>query len=118
MILLLIALKDDIYNRINYEINDIARENSLCLKEYKENQCEVDTRIPALEDFCNQKEKCFLRNGLLEIGKTKTTITVLIEIINEIFEKLTWNSIFGLAVMYICLITTFKFIIQMGKTEK
>ena len=118
MIIVIFILKEDITNRINYEIKDIERNNILCIKEYNENKCDPETRIPALEYFCNEKEKCFLRDSELEIGKTRTTITVLIEIINEIFEKLTWNSIFGLVIVYFCFIVSFSFIIHIGKSIK
>jgi hypothetical protein len=114
----LLTVKEDISNRINNEILEVERNNAICLKEYKDNKCDPETRIPVLENFCNDKEKCFLRNSQLEIGKTRTTITILIEIINEIFERLSWFSFFGMTLMYFCLMATFKMIIHLGKTSK
>ena len=118
MLLVIWTIKEDVENRINIEFLEIERNNAICLKEYKENQCEPENRIPVLENFCNEKEKCFHRNAHTEIGKTRTTITVLIEIINEIFARLTWSSLFGLILVYVSIITTFKLIMQIGKTSK
>lgn len=118
MLLVIWTIKEDVENRINIEFLEIERNNAICLKEYKENQCEPESRIPVLENFCNEKEKCFNRNPHTEIAKTRTTIIVFIEIINEIFTRLTWNSLFGLILVYILIISTFKLIIQIGKTSK
>lgn len=118
MILIIFSMKEDITNRINNEMQEIERKNMLCLKEYEENQCHPEMRIPALEDFCNENEKCFSRNAVLEIGKTRTTVIILVEIINEIFEKLNWKSMLGLCLFYLCLINSFSFIIKIGKNLK
>lgn len=110
-----LTLKEDLTNRLQYEIKDFERKKQICIEEYYKNECEPEKRVPFLIDYCVEREKCLKSNAELEIGKTRTTFIVFIEIINEISEKLSWNSLFLIFLVYFSLISTFLLFL---KTQK
>lgn len=101
------TLKEDLANRLQYEIKDFERKKQICIEEYYKNECEPEKRVPFLIDYCNEREKCLNSNAELEIGKTRTTFSVFVEIINEIADKLSWNSLFLIFLVYFSLVSTF-----------
>lgn len=95
------SLYSDVKNRINYEKLKNEHEIKICLKDYNENLCEKETRIPALEEFCIEKQRCFERNHLIEIGLTKASVHIFAEILNEFFNTITLKALFGSIILYL-----------------
>lgn len=50
---------NDLHIRYDIEVEDQKIEQRKCMKDYYENRCHQLTRIPELEKFCLEKEKCF-----------------------------------------------------------
>lgn len=115
LILIVFTLKEDITNRINYEIHDMKRKTEICIEEYYKYECQPETRVPQLVALCQEKEKCFTSNPEIEIGKTRTVLLVFIDIINEIFGKISWNSLFGLLIVYFSFVLTIFLFIKINK---
>lgn len=97
MLSVLIALSyiifDDVTNKLNSEIQFEAARINQCQKDYEENNCESNKRLPALEEYCQEKDKCRFENPRSVVMKS-TAITVLVaEVINGFINTLEVKSL-------------------------
>lgn len=78
---------------LKYEFyqTEILSENQLCSKQYTDNKCHPDTRVPAMDGFCVEWEKCMFRDPSA-VASTKITAAVLSEILESFFSNLSYKS--------------------------
>ena len=63
-----------------------------CEKDYKNNKCDPDIRKPALEDFCNELEKCLRENYYQNICTSKLCAQLLAEVLNTFVGCLEFKT--------------------------
>ena len=68
-------------------------EITKCTKDYSENRCSPSERVKALEDYCNEKDKCMSRDPSNVNKSLNVMAKLLAEIINDFFEPLTYKTI-------------------------
>lgn len=71
---------------------EIHRETSECRRKYIENNCDIDKRIRALDDFCNELIACMNKDPSKEVLKTHIIAEVLSGNINTFAKDLHWKS--------------------------
>ncbi|KAJ1969297.1 hypothetical protein H4R35_006179 [Dimargaris xerosporica] len=80
-----VDLKADEYS------GEILQEMSLCTKNYIENRCSPETRVPAMEKACATWENCMNRDPKI-IGRAKVSAETFAEIINSFIEPISYKT--------------------------
>jgi hypothetical protein len=71
--------------------SEIWVEISLCAKNYRENRCDPDTRVPAMETACGNWETCMNRDPK-KLARASVTVKTFATIINSFFEEFSYKS--------------------------
>ncbi|KAJ4310405.1 hypothetical protein N0V94_008462 [Neodidymelliopsis sp. IMI 364377] len=78
--------------------SEIWVEISLCAKNYRENRCDPDTRVPAMETACGNWETCMNRDPK-KLARASVTVKTFATIINSFFEEFSYKSMIFLAIL-------------------
>ena len=90
------TIVNDINERALIESSEIFAEMAACAHEFKENKCERDTRVPAMETVCNSWEKCMQRDPL-KVGRSRLSAGMFAEIFNGFVEPISMKAIVRIA---------------------
>eukprot|EP00455_Lapot_gusevi_P056613 TRINITY_DN9447_c0_g1_i1.p1 TRINITY_DN9447_c0_g1~~TRINITY_DN9447_c0_g1_i1.p1 ORF type:complete len:225 (-),score=48.19 TRINITY_DN9447_c0_g1_i1:19-693(-) len=71
---------------------EAMNEISLCRKNYLENRCQPETRVPAMALTCTVWESCMNRDPSV-VARTKVSAQTLAEIVNSFCNHLSYQSI-------------------------
>lgn len=63
----------------------------MCSKEYLENRCAPNTRVPAMEKACVAWEKCMNRDPTV-VGRARVSAETFAEIINSFIEPISYKT--------------------------
>ena len=74
------------------ESSEILAEMAVCAREFKENKCERDSRVPAMETVCNNWEKCMQRDPY-KVGRSRLSASMFAEIVNSFIEPISLKAI-------------------------
>ena len=85
------TISNDITERAMMESSDILAEMAVCAREFKENRCERDTRVPAMETVCNNWEKCMQRDPY-KVGRSRLSAGMFAEIVNSFIEPISLKA--------------------------
>lgn len=66
-------------------------EIAQCAKNYRENRCEPETRVPAMEMACGNWETCMSRDPN-KLARASVTVKTFASIINSFFEEFSYKS--------------------------
>lgn len=86
------TISNDITERAMMESSDILAEMAVCAREFKENKCERDSRVPAMETVCNNWEKCMQRDPY-KVGRSRLSAGMFAEIVNSFIEPISLKAI-------------------------
>ncbi|KAL9130228.1 MAG: hypothetical protein Q9217_001521 [Psora testacea] len=86
------TIRHDIDERAMMESSEILAEMAVCAREFKENKCERDTRVPAMESVCNGWEKCMARDPYM-VGRSRLSAGMFAEIFNSFIEPISIKAI-------------------------
>lgn len=78
----------------------VIQENTDCRRHYSDNRCLPDTRVPAMQQQCQEWEKCMHRDTKA-IAATKISATVLAEILDTFVQTLSYKTILFIVVMLV-----------------
>jgi len=82
----------DIEERAMMESSEILAEMAACAHEFKDNRCDRDSRVPAMEAVCNNWEKCMQRDPL-KVGRSRLSAGMFAEIFNGFIEPISLKAI-------------------------
>ena len=71
--------------------SEIMVEIAQCAKNYRENRCEPDTRVPAMVMACGNWETCMSRDPQ-KLARASVTVRACARIINSFFEEFSYKS--------------------------
>ena len=86
------TIRNDIDERAIMESSEILAEMAVCAREFKDNKCERDTRVPAMESVCNGWEKCMARDPY-KVGRSRLSAGMFAEIFNSFIEPISVKAI-------------------------
>src|SRR5271169_4815983 len=72
-------------------MEEILQEMAVCSKEYLENRCAPNTRVPAMEKACVAWEKCMNRDPTV-VGRARVSAETFAEIINSFIEPISYKT--------------------------
>lgn len=70
---------------------EILQEISQCSRDYIENRCAPDMRVPAMEMRCIAWEKCMNRDPS-QVGRARVSAETFAEIINSFIEPISYKT--------------------------
>ena len=85
------TIRNDIDERAMMESSEILAEMAVCAREFKENRCERDSRVPAMETVCHNWEKCMQRDPL-KVGRSRLSAGMFAEIFNSFIEPISMKA--------------------------
>lgn len=93
-------MMNDLYIRYDLEVEDFKVEQKNCMREYYENRCHFETRVPAIERFCLEKEKCLNKNPE-KIGISSFLLAKISgQFFMSFFEQFDWKSLVFFSCLY------------------
>lgn len=87
----LLAIRSDVIKASEDVSADILAEMAVCARNYVENRCTGDKRLPALEVVCDNWERCMNRDPA-KVGKAKVSAQTLAEIVNGFIEPISFKA--------------------------
>jgi len=86
------TIKSDVDEKAREAAHEIMAEMVGCTREYKDNKCDSNTRVPALEVVCNNWEKCMKQDPSL-VGRASVSAYTFAGVLNSFFEPLHWKTV-------------------------
>ncbi|MCJ1339100.1 hypothetical protein MMC09_004389 [Bachmanniomyces sp. S44760] len=85
-------------------------EMASCAREFTDNRCDRDTRVPAMEIVCDNWERC-MRKDPKAVGRAKVSASTFAEIFNGFIEPISYKAmVFSLVLVFGCVaISNFAF---------
>lgn len=102
------AIRADIDVRAQEEISKAHSVIAECAKNYLENRCKHDTRLPALNEACNNWDVCMNRDAA-QLGRAKVGAFTFGEILTNFFEPVSYKAVvcpytlFSVPLNYLCI---------------
>ncbi|KAI5848145.1 Di-sulfide bridge nucleocytoplasmic transport domain-containing protein [Tricharina praecox] len=94
------VVQQDMAHRVYEAAESVSLHIAECTKNYLQNRCAPDTRVPATEAACAMWEKCMAQDPA-KVGRAKVSAATIAEILNGFVNELHWKTIglFALVVM-------------------
>jgi hypothetical protein len=86
-----LTVRRDVQIKVDEQLGSIMTEISLCSKQYVENRCSPELRVPAMEKACLTWEGCMKRDPSV-IGRAKLSAETFAEIINGFIEPISYKT--------------------------
>ena len=92
------TIKRDVDIKVEGEMSATLAEIAQCSRQYLENRCQPETRVPAMEKACLAWEACMARDPKV-IGRAKVSAITFAEIINSFVEPISFKTMFFVSVI-------------------
>ena len=86
-----LTVRRDVQIKVDEQLAGVMGEITLCSKQYVENRCSPDLRVPAMEKACLAWEACMRRDPSV-IGRAKLSAETFAEIINGFIEPISYKT--------------------------
>lgn len=100
------AIRNDVSLKMTLEANSLLVEIALCRRAYKENNCDPNERVPALETMCQNWEKCMSQDpdsiGNRSLIGAHTVGMILNSLIEPLGLKVLSVFAFFIVVIFAC----------------
>lgn len=92
------TIKRDVDIKVEGEMSATLAEIAQCSRQYLENRCQPETRVPAMEKACLAWESCMARDPKV-IGRAKVSAITFAEIINSFVEPISFKTMLFVSVI-------------------
>ncbi|EME41143.1 hypothetical protein DOTSEDRAFT_176120 [Dothistroma septosporum NZE10] len=100
------AVQGDVDKKSHEAMIDIMAEMAVCAKNYRDNNCDPDKRVPALDTVCENWNKC-MNQDPSKVGRARVSAHTFAEIFNSFVEPISWKAmIFTALIVFGCFATT------------
>ena len=93
-----LTVKRDVDIKVENQMTEILNEIAHCSKQYIENRCHPETRVPAMEKACMAWEVCMNRDPAV-VGRAKVSAITFAEILNSFVEPISIKTMMFFVVM-------------------
>ena len=96
------AVLGDVQTKQDEASAEVMAQMAQCARDYQENRCDPATRMNALEQYCNEKERCLKRDPR-KVGRAKVSAHTFAEIFNSFVEPISYKAmLFTLVMIFGC----------------
>ncbi|KAJ2238385.1 hypothetical protein H4R99_000110 [Coemansia sp. RSA 1722] len=88
---ILLTIQRDINAKVQEYAGVVSQEILSCSKQYVDNRCDPDMRVPAMEPYCNAWETC-MQQDPKKVGRAKVSAETLAGIVNGFIEPLSFKT--------------------------
>jgi hypothetical protein len=85
------AIKADVDKAAQESIARASDEIGQCARDYVDNRCGYDQRVPSLKHICSDWEVCMGRDAN-QVGRARVSASVLAGIINNFVEPISYKA--------------------------
>lgn len=85
------SIRSDVYMKAQEEAAKIMVEIQICLHDYTQNQCGMNTRVPAMQMQCEKWEACMKRDPD-KVGLARVSSHTFAEIFNSFIEPISYKA--------------------------
>ena len=96
----IMTIQADVNKKVEEYSAEILAEISTCSKDYLENRCSPDQRVPAMQLACQAWERCMERDPA-KVGRARVSAETFAEIVNSLIEPISYKT------MVFCLVLVF-----------
>ena len=93
----------DSKNEYQTMVQEERHKIEMCVKSYDENKCHPNQRVPQLEKYCQELEKCMESDPEKVAKRTVAFSTLVAENANKLFGRLEYRTIFVMALFIMVL---------------
>ncbi|CUS09538.1 unnamed protein product [Tuber aestivum] len=94
-----LTIRRDVDQKIEEYSAEIVQEMSQCAKDYVENRCDPNMRVPAMEIRCTAWERCMNRDPT-QVGRARVSAETFAEIINSFIEPISYKTMFFCTILF------------------
>ncbi|RPA97133.1 hypothetical protein L873DRAFT_1771818 [Choiromyces venosus 120613-1] len=94
-----LTVRRDVDQKVEEYSAEIVQEMSQCAKEYVENRCDPNMRVPAMEIRCTAWERCMNRDPS-QIGRARVSAETFAEIINSFIEPISYKTMLFCTILF------------------
>ncbi|PWW77585.1 hypothetical protein C7212DRAFT_277586 [Tuber magnatum] len=94
-----LTVRRDVDQKVEEYSAEIVQEMSQCAKEYVDNRCDPNMRVPAMEIRCAAWERCMNRDPT-QIGRAKVSAETFADIINSFIEPISYKTMFFCTILF------------------
>lgn len=85
------AIRSDVNIEADRAIADALAEMAVCARDYRENRCEPETRVPAMATLCDNWHACMNRDPK-KVGRARVSAHTFATIFNSFIEPISWKA--------------------------
>ncbi|KAJ1982437.1 hypothetical protein H4R33_005035 [Dimargaris cristalligena] len=112
----IMTIQRDVDLKVDEYSEEILQEMSICTKNFIENRCSPDTRVPAMQKACAIWESCMNRDPKI-VGRAKVSAETFAEIINSFIEPISYKTMTFFAILFFCTIVLSNFAFHFIRTR-
>ncbi|KAG9006676.1 hypothetical protein FRB94_000511 [Tulasnella sp. JGI-2019a] len=88
----IMAVKQDVDARVLEYSSELLHDIALCSQLYLTNKCHPDTRVPVVEQLCQDWERCMNKDPKV-VGRVRVWAETLGEMFNSFVEPIAWKTL-------------------------
>ncbi|KAF9632092.1 Nucleus export protein Brr6 [Lasiodiplodia theobromae] len=97
------AIQSDVNIEADRAIAEALAEMAVCARDYRENRCAPETRVPAMAQLCDNWHACMNRDPK-KVGRARVSAHTFATIFNSFIEPISWKAMFFcLIIVIVCL---------------
>lgn len=85
------TIRSDVDKKSSEAIAELMAEMAICAREWNDNKCAPETRVPAMQVVCSNWEKCMKRD-VMSVGRAKVSAHTFAEIFNSFLEPISYKA--------------------------
>ncbi|KAF8537699.1 Di-sulfide bridge nucleocytoplasmic transport domain-containing protein [Trichophaea hybrida] len=93
------VVRDDMDHRVQEAASEVVAQIANCNKNYVQNHCAPNIRVPAMEHACTEWERC-MNQDPAKVGRAKVSAATIAEILNGFVNELHWKTL-GLIAFFV-----------------
>ena len=111
------TIQTDVEKKVQLFSEEVMEQIAKCSRDYMENRCDPETRVPALISACQAWEECMARDPHLVAKRSGLAAEIFGETLNSFFNALSWKSIASLVLMVVGVSVLFNVTFSMTRKD-